>query len=889
MPGARVGVYEITAQIGEGGMGEVYRARDTKLDRDVAIKILPEAFANDSDRLARFQREAKTLASLNHPNIAIIHGLEEAGDVHALVMELVEGDDLSQRIAHGAIPLDETLPIAKQIAEALEAAHEHGIIHRDLKPANIKVRADGTVKVLDFGLAKAMEPTGAMSASASMSPTITTPAMTHAGIILGTAAYMSPEQARGRPVDKRSDVWSFGAVVFEMLTGRRAFAGADITETMVSVISKEPEWALLPSSTPVSVRSLLRRCLDKDPKRRLRDIGEARVTLDGGLEANVPQTTATATPSAPQGRKVWIAAFAAATLLAAVLVAPALRHLRETPPAAPPETRLEIMTPATDSPSSFALSPDGRQIIFAAYGDGGSRLWLRRLSTTTAQPLAGTEGATAPFWSPDGRSVGFFAASALRRLDLSGGVPQSLAPVLNNAGGTWNADGVIVFARTVSPLGRVPAAGGSAVSATTLGPQQLSHRAPQFLPDGRRFLFYVQGIPDTAGIYLGSLDESTVSRLTQSDSSGVYFPAGWLLWVRAGTLLAQRLDVAQRRLTGEPLTLAYGVAVDSFGRSAVSVAATGLVAYRTGAANSHRQLRWVDRFGTARGNVGDPDITNFNDPRVSRDGRVALGRTVQGNSDLSVIEGSRIKRLTFDSAQDRSPVWSPDGTRIVFHSMRTGRGDLYLKLPSGVEERVVTSDHRKTPTSWSADGRFVLYHSAVDQANTIDLDLWVVPMTGDRTPSVLLKTPFREGYGAFSPDDRWIAYQSDESGRPEIFVRRFVVPGATGARVATVDADEILVSTAGGIHPVWRPDGKELYYLDPSGAMMAVPITVIGNKLEPGSPVRLFLTRVLGGGVDDAQRRQYDVAPDGRFLINTVLDEAAPITLLQNWNPDAKR
>jgi len=882
---ARIGPYEILSALGAGGMGEVYRAHDTKLNRDVALKILPDAFASDPDRLARFTREAQTLAALNHPNIAHIHGLEESGGVRALVMELVEGDDLSQRIARGAIPLDEALPIAKQIAEALEAAHEQGIIHRDLKPANIKVRHDGAVKVLDFGLAKAIYPTVA-AVNVSRSPTITSPAMmTGVGILLGTAAYMAPEQARGKPVDKRADIWAFGCVLYEMLTGQRAFGGDDVTVTLSRVVEREPDFDALPANVPQRVRQALRVCLRKDPKQRAHDIADIRMALEGAFETVVAQTTSSAESSVPRGRMAWMVAFAAAAVLAAALAIPTVRHLRETPPPSPLETRTEIVTPATELPTSFALSPDGRQIVFVASDDATRRLWLRSLATTTARPLAGTEGAITPFWKPDSRSIGFFTGVALKRLDLAGGAPQTLVPTIGQRGGTWNTDDVILFSSTVTTLSRISVRTGVATTVTTLSTWQLVS-APYFLPDGRRFLFFAQGGQDTSGIYLGTLDGSTPIRLTQADSSGVYLPAGWLLWVRESRLVAQRLDLAHAALTGEPVTLADGVVVDGLARNAVSVAATGLVAFRTGG-GTQRQLTWVDRSGTVQGTVGDPDDTLI-DPRVSPDGhRVAVSRTVQGNTDLWLMDSARTRRMTVDAASDRSPVWSPDGTRIVFHSVRTGGGDLYQKLTSGagVEERLVTSDERKTPLSWSADGQFLLYQSA-DQTN--NLDLWVVPMVGDRTPSVFLKTPFREGYGAFSPDNRWVAYMSSESGRMEIYVRPFVAPGA--ARTAAGAAGSQLVSTAGGIHPVWRPDGKELYYLNPAGAMMAAPINVTGSTLAPGAPVVLFATSIVGGGVDVAQRRQYDIASDGRFLINRVLDSGAvPITLLQNWNPEAKK
>ena len=429
-PGTRLGVYDITAQIGEGGMGQVFRATDTRLKRQVAIKVLPPAVTADAERLARFQREAEVVASLNHPNIAAIYGLEEAGVMTALVMELVEGDDLSQRIARGAIPIEEALPIAKQVAEALDAAHEQGIVHRDLKPANIKVRADGTVKVLDFGLAKVTEPAGGSSPGLSMSPTLSNHA-TQAGLILGTAAYMSPEQAAGKPVDKRSDVWSFGVVVLEMLTGRPVFTGETLSHVLASVLKSDPDWTALPATVPPRVVTVLRRCLQKDRKQRVRDIGDVSFALDGTFETAAPQTMPGAASSAKRERLAWMAVAVAAAAIVALAI-PAVRYLRATPP---PETRVEIVTPATDQPVSFALSPDGRQIAFVASGNGESRLWLRSLATTTAQPQAGTEGARFPFWAPDSRSVGFFVTNALKRLDLGGGAPQTLASVLNGSGG----------------------------------------------------------------------------------------------------------------------------------------------------------------------------------------------------------------------------------------------------------------------------------------------------------------------------------------------------------------------------------------------------------------------------------------------------------------------
>ncbi len=897
-PGSRLGVYEITAPLGEGGMGQVWRATDTTLGRQVAIKILPDAFAADPDRLARFEREAKTLASLNHPHIAAIHGFEKSGGMQALVMELVEGEDLSQRIARGAIPLDEALPIAKQIAEALEAAHEQGIIHRDLKPANIKVRADGTVKVLDFGLAKAVDPPAASGVTAMNSPTLSVHA-TQAGIILGTAAYMSPEQARGKAVDKRADIWAFGAVLYEMLTGTRAFPGEDLTDTLAAVVRAEPDWSAIPRDVSPTILAFLKRSLQKDPKQRVSDIHDMRLAMEGAFDTALAQAQA-ASPSSPSRGRLSVAALAVAAALVAAMATPTLRYLRQSPPPVPPETRLEIVTPSTSRPESFALSPDGRQIVFVAESDGVSRLWLRSLASTTAQPLAGTEEAILPFWSPNSRSLAFFAGTALKRLDLAGGAPQTLATVTVGAGGTWRTDDVILFApSTGASLMRVAATGGPATAVTALG-ASVFHGAPQLLPDGR-FLFFVFGAGDDTGLYVGALDGRPPMRLVAATSSGAYLPSqgvasgegGCLLWLRPGTatLVAQRLDLATTTLVGEAVPLAEGVGVDPV-RSvmAVSVTPTGLVAYRRGDRNL-RQLTWVDRSGTARGTVGPRDAT-LNNPSLSPDGRrVAVARTGQGNIDIWLLDGLREGRFTVDPQTDRFPVWSADGTWIAFSRLTAAGYNLYQQRSNGAGEaaRVVASDQLKFATSWSTDGRFLLFNSIDPQTN---IDIWVVEpgrdTPGDRPPAVWLKTPFREGYAKFSPDGRWVAYQSNDSGRPEIYVRPF----APSSERASADqaTERWQISVGGGIHPVWRHDGKELFYLSPAGEMMAAPIATTAAAVVPGVPVALFPTRVWGGGIDAQQAWQYDVAPDGRFLINTVIESAAaPITIIQNWNPGAKK
>ena len=714
-PGARLGVYEVTAQIGEGGMGQVFRARDTKLDRDIAIKILPAAFAHDVDRLARFQREAKTLASLNHPNIAIIHGLEQAGDVHALVMELVDGEDLSQRIARGAIPLDEALPIAKQIADALEAAHEQGIIHRDLKPANIKVRADGCVKVLDFGLAKAIEPV-AVAGNMTQSPTITTPAMTQAGMILGTAAYMSPEQARGRPVDRRTDIWAFGCVLYEMLTGKRAFQGEDVTDTIAAVVKEQPDL----TRVPVPARRLLESCLEKDPRKRLQAIGDMRLLMEAAPRA-VP-------PSRPRyGSAAWVVAGVAA-LGAAVLAPIALIHFREVPP----ETSVIRATILPPDNTTFdfaqglglpALSPDGRRIVFGARtADGATPLWVRSLDALTAQPLAGTDGATFPFWSPDGQFIAFFADGKLKKIDASGGPALTLTDAPLGRGGSWSRDGVIVFEGAVGgSLLRVSSAGGASSPVT-----RESGSFPWFLPDGQHFLF--QGPQTDVGVGVGvapirvaSLDGAPTA--TIGTGSNALYAQGHVLFLREGTLMAQPFDAERLTTTGEAVPVAEQVqGVLNSGRvGAFSVSETGLLAYREGAGASGAFLTWFDRSGKQGTAVGD--AARLNEFRFSPDRqRVAVAVQDRAGFDVWIYDVSRglRTRLTFDAASDRNPVWSPDGASIVFASNRKGRFDLYRKAVDSVsaEELLYANDLDKTPTSWSADGKWLLYDAFDPNSNT---------------------------------------------------------------------------------------------------------------------------------------------------------------------------
>jgi serine/threonine protein kinase len=859
----RLGHYDITAHLGSGGMGDVYQATDTKLDRSVALKFLPEAFAHDAGRRARFDREAKALASLNHPHIAAIHGLEESNGRSFLVMEFVPGQTLDDRIGRRPLPLDEALAIARQIAEALEAAHERGIVHRDLKPANVKVTPEGRAKVLDFGLAKLTTPDGDGAARVANSPTLTAPA-TGVGVILGTAAYMAPEQARGRQVDQRADIFAFGCLLYEMLTGRPAFEGDNVPDILARVLERDPDWSRVPSNVPTSIHRVMRLCLEKDPRKRRQAAGDVRIDLEQALTEPAVVSTSAPLRGFSRRRLAWIAG---AAVVIAALAIPATNHLREAPPR---EMRLQIVTPPTRAPLNFALSPDGRSIVFVAAEsptDTAQHLFLRTLDETTARAIAGTAGARNPFWSPDSKSIGFFASGQLYRIDISGGPAQALAPAPVGMGGAWNVDGTILFAaNTVSPLLSIPAAGGDAVAVTNVAtPRQLGHRFPSFLPGGRQFLFYAAGEPEVSGIYLGSMDGTPAKRLTAADSSGSFLSPDRLLFLRQGTLVARHFDVAREELTGDPITLASDV-------GGFSVSASGIVAHRSAGGGRQARITWFDRSGqTVLGPTGFA-----NAPELSPDERqVAFDRTTRGNRDVWILDLAResVTPFTFHQAVDGFPLWSPDGTHIVFESTRNGTFDLWIKPSSGAspEQLLLETADSEWPLHWSKDGLFLLYQTSDLKTKW---DLWALPMTGsDRTPLVVANSPFAERMGQFSPDGRWLAYETNESGRPEIVAQAF--PMASG---------RFPVSTGGGTAPRWRADGNEIFFIAPDGVLMAVPITTTGSAFDAGKPKALFRTDITA----QPFKSQYAVSRDNRFIVNDLQPEegaASPITLILNWKP----
>jgi eukaryotic-like serine/threonine-protein kinase len=902
--GSRLGAYEVLSPLGAGGMGEVYRARDSKLGRQVAIKVIPEAFARDSDRMARFEREAKVLASLNHPNIATIHGFEDSGSTRALVMELVEGPTLADRIRLGPIPIAEALPIAKQICEALEYAHERGIVHRDLKPANIKVTVDDNVKVLDFGLAKALEGDAA-SADIATSPTMSRMA-TMAGILLGTAAYMSPEQAKAKPVDRRADIWAFGCVLYEMLTGKMAFRGDTVTDTLAAVIKDEPDWSKLPVATPVRVRVLLQRCLQKEPKQRLQAIGDARIALEEVISGAPDPVSASASQSLAAVRKssrLWIVfGIAVPVMLAAALFL--FMRFREKPPSAE-IMRYDIPLPDKIVPSgNFALSPDGRKLAFIARGpDGQSRIWIRSVENLEARSLDGTEGVAGLFWSPDSHYLGFAALPGkLKKVESVGGPPLTICDVSSYFGGAWNSADQIIFG-TGDGLKLVAVSGGLPTPLTDVG----NDGNPAFLPDGRHFIYTRIGPRlDETGIYVGSLDDKpqgaphqklladySAGRFVSSSSDG---NSGYLLFVRGssaagspGTLMAQPFDSRRLELKGEAVLVADQVSNLGFSASATDtlVLLSGAQGGTAGAVRGviDGQLTWFDRQGKILGSFGDPG--SYRTLALSPDGKhVAFDRGDNQNPtvrNLWLYEFARgtTTRFTFDSGLDFDPVWSPDSSRIAFTSAKNGQFDLFQKASNlaAEDELLYRSSDPKAPSSWSPDGNLLLYFNPLPPSRQ-----WLLPIAGDastRKPIRVDNSDFQEAAGRISPNGRWLAYTSDESGRQEVYVRPFDPAGA-----AAPATGKWMVSKDGGTTVLWRADGKELFYLSGvGGTAMAVDVTTAG-LFQAGIPRPLF--KAPSGVLF------WDVSADGkRFVMAAPSTEAtAPkprFTIVLNWQSALKK
>ena len=881
--GTKLGTYEVTSHIGSGGMGEVYQAHDSKLGRDVAIKVLPEQFARDPERLARFQREAKMLAALNHPNIAAIYGLEQSGDTHYLVMELVPGETLRERVAGGRpVPVEEALTIAKQIAEALEAAHnsEKCIIHRDLKPANVKVTPEGRVKVLDFGLAKAFA-TDTATEDPSNSPTLSmNPTMQ--GVIMGTAAYMSPEQARGKAVTKATDIFAFGAVLYELLTGRQAFQGDDVGDILATVVKTDPDWSRLPESTPPAIHRLLLRCLRKDKRQRLQDATDARIEIEEALSG--------AEPLVVQG----VPAFGRRTLLvgAGCLVAGsivagfAIWNLKPTP--APPSalvSRSVFSLPAGDRLGRLdqpvvALSPDGSRMVYVAIRGSTQQLYLRSMDSFEAKPVPSTEGAAAPFFSPDSQWIGFFAEGKLKKISVNGGAAVVIGAAGGNTtalSGTWGTgDNIVVQYLANGGLSEVSGAGGTPKLLKTSEKDEVSNRWPAFLPGGKVVLFTAgtSGIWSSPQLALYRLDAGERRNLT-SGTRPYYSPTGHLLYAQGGTLMAVPFDLQRLTVGGTPVPVAEGVMQTiSNGLAQYSVSENGTLAYVSGGIQGGQNtLVWVDRKGAEQPLPAPPHT--YRSPRVSPDGkRVAVVLDdVGGQGWIYDIVRDTLTRLTFEAGGTSVLAWTRDGTRLAFNS--GGTLNLYWQAAdgSGKAERLTTSENQQLPLSWTPDGQTLAY---AELGPTTSWDAWVLRLS-DRKAQPFLRTSFYEAAPSFSPDGHWLAYVSDESGRFEIYVQPYPGPGG-----------KYQISTEGGTEPVWNRNGRELFFRS-GGKMMAVDITTQPG-FSAGKARMLFEGPYLALATTIPS---YDVTPDGkRFLMLKASQETestGQIHIVQNWFEELKR
>ncbi len=865
--GARLGPYEIVSPLGAGGMGEVYRARDARLSRDVAIKILPEAFAADPERLVRFQREAQVLASLNHPHIAAIYGLEETDGRRALVLELVEGETLADRIARGPLPVDEALDVARQIADALEAAHERGIVHRDLKPANVKLTPGGKVKVLDFGLAKALSGESS-SPDVTKSPTLTA-AATQAGVVIGTAAYMSPEQARGKSVDRRADIWAFGAVLYEMLTGRKAFEGDTISDTLAAVLMREPDWSALPAGVPASVRRVLRRCLDRDPRTRFRDVADARIEMD---EVAAAEPVAPLASPRPARRGAAVLLVAGGVLLGALATYLATRPK---PPAPAPVKRFFLggLQFIADVQQTIVLSPDGSKLAYRGRSeDGFERIYVRAFDSLEAKPLPGTEQGGQPFFSPDAQWVGFFAGGQLKKAAISGGSAQTICAVSGRtAGGTWLPDGTIVFVGDPSKgLERVPAAGGGSQLLLPVDRKKGESQVftPWALPGGKAIL-YTSRTGEENLIKVTSIERPEPELLAKDGTAPIYVPTGHVLFHQGNSILALPFDLNRLAATGAAFPVLSQVSTRINANTRIyGVSPEGTLVYLPQASGETGTLVWVDRTGVETVVV---DMQRpVDSPRVSPDGRRVGFRTPATNCDLWIydLERGATTRLTVEG-DNHGFVWAPDGRRVAF-SRAGARGTLLTTTADGggpVDRLLEIEGGFPIPSSWSPDGRFLLHEHLAE-------DVALLTLEGDLKSRPLLRAPFQERQAAFSPDGRHIAYASNESGRNEVYVQPF--PSM---------ATRTQVSSDGGVEPVWSRDGKELFFRQ-GRRMMAVEIQT-EPQFAGGRPRRLF----EGDYRDGTFQPGYDVSPDGkRFLmVRGQLFGGGEVNIVLNWLEEVER
>jgi eukaryotic-like serine/threonine-protein kinase len=867
--GTRLDSCEIIELLGSGGMGEVYRGRDTKLGRDVAVKALPDVFARDALRIARFEREAQALAALNHPNIAAIHELKELAGARYLILELVEGETLAELIARGPVPIDDAVKIARQIAEALEAAHDKGVVHRDLKPANVKITPEGRVKVLDFGLARIAEPPNA-GRNVSQAQTLSG-LNTAAGMILGTAAYMSPEQARGKEVDKRADVWAFGCVVFELLVGRQTFPqGETVADTLAGILARDPEWQTLPADVPPRIRTLLERCLRKDPTRRLQDMGNARIELEEA-HSESEAITLVARPIRRQ-RENWMvwAALASFLILAGVASWFLLRSASQQP-----TLRFEAVVPLNLAPDSgLNLSPDGLKIAYVT--SQPPQIWVRTLESAAAVPIPSTDGiaSSSIFWSPDSQHLGFFAEGKLKRVAAAGGPAQVLAtlPPGGNYSGTWSTEEVILVGSDASPGGpllRVPAGSGEAKPATELDKtkKETSHRFPRFLPDGRHYVYLVTGADarDRAS-YVGDLNSKDRRPLPGIAAEANYSSSGHLIFIRDGALMAQPFNLKRLELTGPAFPVADPFAPAAALSYPFSVSMTGALTFRTnatggslgaGGGGGPTLLTWFDKRGLRLDPAGSEG--EYRNPELSPDGKfVAFTRGAPGDIYVLDIANAREDKITSDAADDSNPRWSPDGARIAFDSVRDGNTNLFERAfrVVGEDKLLLKSDSAKTLGDWTRDGKYLVY--------TADNDIWALPLSAksdskgpEVKPIQITKTAFNEITPRVSPDGHWIAYASNEQGEFRVYVQSFPEPGIKQP-----------VSDRGAIEPRWSRDSKELYYYSGTqypfngngGFVAAVSIQAAGNSLVVGAPATRAQRQASGTTF-------YSVAPDGRFLV----------------------